>query len=192
MPFKKKLKLKPSTYTSLSFSLSHYLLHIDPWSIRQSEISLYRKHLYKLVEAVWWLNGNVWVLWNDIGRCSREIRRVPVLNKSQNCDQKRYGQRPTKPLTVSLRLSTLHGREAEEVIYWALKIRQHGMVKRRSYGSIWQSPFVSVCLTERLRRSYGSIWLSVFVFLRHRSPLCLSHTTEALTSFKNSVSVIFL
>ena len=38
--------------------------------------------------------------------------------------------------------------EEEEVLSGALKITQHGMVKsRRSYGSMWQSPFVSLRLS---------------------------------------------
>ena len=40
------------------------------------------------------------------------------------------------------------GREAEEVLSGALKITQHGMIKRRrSYGSMWQSPFISLSLS---------------------------------------------
>ena len=68
------------------------------------------------------------------------------------------------------------GREAKEAPSGALKTTQHGMVKRRSsYGSIWQSPFVS------LRPS-----LSLSLSLSH------SHThthtlMPPLTPFENNV-----
>ena len=99
-------------------------------------------------------NGNVWVLWNNICRCPHEIGAVweLVLSQSQLAITgalvsgwaPRWG---SGPQCGSQRASGWVPTEAE-VLSWVLKITQHGMVKRRkSYGSIWQPVFVSVCLS---------------------------------------------
>ena len=58
----------------------------------------------------------------------------------------RWGQRPTAGLWLST-----SGREAEEVLSEALKITQHGMVKKRSMsqcGSLHSSPSVRLSLSH--------------------------------------------
>ena len=51
---------------------------------------------------------------------------------------------------------TYPGRDAEEVLSWALKITQYGMVKRRNYGSMWQAVFISLCLSLSHYRIFDS------------------------------------
>ena len=69
-------------------------------------------------------------------------------------NQERFGQSQKTPAsgwvpplgqwpTVGLWLSTPS--QKAEGLSGALKITQHGMVKKRSYGSIWLSVFISLC-----------------------------------------------
>ena len=95
------------------------------------------------------------MLWNDICRCPREMQAVSVLSHSQPEDiwstskwlGTLMGQRPTDgPQWVSSWVPS--GREAEEALSGAFTITLWGMVKKRkrSYGSIWQTVFVSLRL----------------------------------------------
>ena len=82
--------------------------------------------------ATWGLENNTaWVLWNDTCRCLRESRSLleSVWVLSQ-CQLAVTGWDPV--------------REAEKVLREVLKITQRGMVKRRSYGSVQQSVFISL------------------------------------------------
>ena len=83
----------------------------------------------------------MWALWNDISRCPHGI--WSVLSQSQLAARKdsvSHGEHQQ----VEYQLSTPWLR-AEGGLSEALKITQHGMVKRRSYGSIWHPAFVSLC-----------------------------------------------
>ena len=112
----------------------HYtVLHIDPWLSHQSD-SLNRMHLWKKVEAVTWLIGNVWALWNDICRCPHE-----GLGQSESWSLSLQSRRAScwgsSPQLASGWLLLPHDQEAE-MLSGALKTMQRYIVKRRSHGLV--------------------------------------------------------
>ena len=122
--------------------------YVAYWLLTELSIRdfLHKTHLWKLAEAVTWLKGNVWVLWNDICRWHSESQCWACgqkrFCKSQRAPANGWGPAGAKsPQQASNWVSP--GREAEEVLSGALKIKPCVIVKRRSYGSIWQSVFVS-------------------------------------------------
>ena len=89
-----------------------------------------------------------WVLWNDICRCPHEIWGVSVLSQSQLVARRDTVSHGEYQRVAS---SCVPPSQEAEVPSGALKIIQHGMVKRRSYGSMWQSQFVSLSLSHTYR-----------------------------------------
>ena len=100
------------------------------------------------------------MLWNDICRYPREMQAVSVLSQSQLAarrylEHQQVAGYPARAAsnrwsTVGLQLVP-SDREAEEALSGAFTITLWGMVKKRkrSYGSIWQTVFVSfrLCLS---------------------------------------------
>ena len=106
------------------------------------------------------------MLWNDICGRPLEIQAVWVSvlesqlvarrdSVNHGSTSKWLGTPLRQQPTASLQLSTPPGWEPE--LSGALKITQYGVVKRKSYGSIWQSPFVSLPLTISLTPE--KLWL---------------------------------
>ena len=137
------------------------MLHIDSWPSCQSDF-LQKTHLWKLAEAVRWLNGIMWVLWNDICRCPREIRQVSILESQLTVRIERsvsgapIGWAPHSvngPQQAACRVPP--GREAA-VPSGALKITQRGRVKEEELmgqcGSL--HPSLSVRLSLSHYRSF--------------------------------------
>ena len=155
------------------------MLHTDSWPSRQSETSLNRMHLCKYSEAVTWLLGNHGrydMIYADVHvRVSVSVSHESV----RACigvelgDTEPYPQRAKRSLGEE-RLSTSRLKRRRK----ALKITQRGMVKRRrSYGSIEQSVFVSVSKsvglshTKKNKKTYAFI-MKVLFFSHHE------YTTE--------------
>ena len=156
-----------NTKSIWTITIRLFVLHIDPWQSHQSEILCIgctcenkQKHSHG---------------WMKMCRCY-EMIYAETLMRYKNlslgvsaCSWKRYSQSWGRPAsgwaphwslgpTADLQLSTPQPRSRKSAKRVTLKIIWHVMVKRRSYGSIWQSSFVSL-----------------------RPFVCLFHTTEALT-----------
>ena len=110
----------------------------------------------------------MWVSWNDTRRYPREIEgslswvSLSLQQTVESADIE-PGFQGVKRLPTDDRLSTSRLKRRRR----ALKITQRSMVEKRSYGSIWQSVFVSVRL-----RPY------------------VSHTTEDFTPFERNKDII--
>ena len=133
------------------------------WRLGQRSISYRCTYVNKRKKIMW--SNRKWALWNDICRCLQQLshlEKARVRTSLQSVRVPRWGRRPpvervgvsegqVKASLQSLRVCPLgpvaHTRPPVEQPWprsrrsakWVLKITQRAMVKRRSYGLIWQS-----------------------------------------------------